>query len=148
MLHFGPVGRGGLGSCEKESLLRLLRISLPGCCTRGAGRSANQAVGRAHAPRARVVNQAVGAPFECIETLYSQDLALGSYFLRTCDPVTMVALRSGSGSQISGPATIYSLLRSRGRIVSKLRWSRDCLSSSCHICCCRTHWSSVLTFVL
>ena len=65
MLHFGPVGRGGLGLCEKESLLRLLRISLPGCCTHGAGWLANQAVGRAHVPRVRVVNQAVGAPFEC-----------------------------------------------------------------------------------
>ena len=65
MLHFGPIGRGGLGSCEKESLLHLLRILLPGCCTCGAGRLANQAIGRAHMSRARVVNQAVGAPFEC-----------------------------------------------------------------------------------
>ena len=65
MLHFGPVGHGGLGSCEKESLLHLLCILLPGCCTCGAGRSANQAVGRAHAPRACVVNQVVGASFEC-----------------------------------------------------------------------------------
>ena len=28
MLHFGPIGCGGLGSCEKESLLCLLCISL------------------------------------------------------------------------------------------------------------------------
>ena len=65
MLHFGPVGHGGLGLCEKESLLHLLCISLPGCCTHGAGWLANQAVGRAHAPRAHVINQVVGAPFEC-----------------------------------------------------------------------------------
>ena len=59
------LGHGGLGSCEKESLLHLLHISLPGCCTRGAGQLVNQAIGRAHASRVRIVNQVVGAPFEC-----------------------------------------------------------------------------------